>query len=185
METLLASTILVAVAEIGDKTQLLSFILAARLRRPGPIILGILAATLANHALAASAGVWLASFLAPATVRWATAAAFCAFGVWALVPDKYESAGPGEGRGAFVTTLIAFFIAEMGDKTQLATVALGARYEALWTVVVGTTLGMMIANVPAVLIGEQLASRIRMGAVRKIAAGLFFVTALLALLGTG
>jgi len=185
LETFLASTLLVAVAEIGDKTQLLSFILAARLRRPAPIIWGILAATLANHALAASAGVWLASMLAPATVRWVTAAAFCAFGVWALVPDKYESAGPRAGASAFVTTLIAFFIAEMGDKTQLATVALGARYEALWAVVAGTTLGMMIANVPAVLVGRELASRIRLDVVRKVAAGLFFLTALLALLGTG
>jgi Ca2+/H+ antiporter, TMEM165/GDT1 family len=185
LETFLASTLLVAVAEVGDKTQLLSFILAARLRRPGPIIWGILAATLANHALAASAGVWLASLLAPETVRWATAAAFCAFGVWALVPDKYESAGPRVGASAFITTLVAFFIAEMGDKTQLATVALGARYEALWAVVAGTTLGMMAANVPAVLIGERLASRIRLDIVRKVAAALFFVTALLALLGTG
>jgi putative Ca2+/H+ antiporter (TMEM165/GDT1 family) len=184
LETFLASTLLVAVAEIGDKTQLLSFILAARLRRPAPIIWGILAATLANHALAASAGVWLASLLAPATIRWVTAAAFCAFGVWALVPDKYESAGPREGASAFITTLVAFFIAEMGDKTQLATVALGARYEALWAVVAGTTLGMMIANVPAVLVGRELASRIRLDVVRKVAAGLFFATALLALLGT-
>jgi Ca2+/H+ antiporter, TMEM165/GDT1 family len=105
--------------------------------------------------------------------------------VWALVPDKYESAGPREGASAFLTALIAFFIAEMGDKTQLATVALGARYEVLWAVVAGTTLGMMIANVPAVLIGEQLASRIRLDVARKVAAGLFFVTALLALFGTG
>ncbi|HSD53727.1 MAG TPA: TMEM165/GDT1 family protein [Burkholderiales bacterium] len=185
METLLASTILVAVAEIGDKTQLLSFILAARLRRPWPIIWGILAATLANHALAGSAGAWLASLLSPAAVRWFTAAAFFAFGVWALVPDKYESAGPADGRGAFATTLVAFFIAEMGDKTQLATVALAARYDALWAVVLGTTTGLMIANVPAVLIGERLASRMRMDLVRKIAAALFFVTGVVALVRTG
>ena len=185
METFLASTLLVSVAEIGDKTQLLSFVLAARLRRPAPIIWGILAATLANHALAASAGVWLAGLLSPATVRWVTAAAFGAFGVWALMPDKYDSAGPRESASAFLTTLAAFFVAEMGDKTQLATVALGARYDALWPVVLGTTLGMMIANVPAVLVGERLASRIRMDRVRKVAAALFFVTALFALLGSG
>lgn len=185
METFLASTLLVAVAEIGDKTQLLSFILAARLRRPWPIIWGILAATLANHALAGSAGAWLASLLSPAAVRWITAAAFFAFGIWALVPDKYEYAGSAHARGAFATTLVAFFIAEMGDKTQLATVALGARYDVLWAVVLGTTAGMMVANVPAVLIGERLASRIRMDLVRTVAAGLFFVTGVVALVGTG
>ena len=175
---------LVAIAETGDKTQLLSFVLAARLRRPWPIIWGILLATLANHALAGAAGAWLAALASPQAVRWFTAAAFVAFGVWALFPDRYD-ADPGARRGAFVTTLVAFFIAEMGDKTQLATVALGARYDALAAVVLGTTLGMMIANVPAVLIGERLASRIRMDLVRKVAAGVFFVTALLALAGPG
>jgi putative Ca2+/H+ antiporter (TMEM165/GDT1 family) len=184
LETFLASTILVAAAETGDKTQLLSFILAARLRRPWPIIWGILAATLANHALAGAAGAWLAALVSPAAVRWITAAAFFAFGLWALVPDRYESAGPAAGGSAFATTLVAFFIAEMGDKTQLATIALGARYEALWAVVLGTTFGMMIANVPAVLIGERLATRIRMDLVRKVAAGLFFATGVFALLGT-
>ncbi len=183
METLLASTVLVAVAEIGDKTQLLSFVLAARLRRPAPIIWGILAATAANHALAAAAGVWIASLFSAATVRWVTAAAFAAFGLWALVPDRYDAAAPGTTRSIFLTTLVAFFIAEMGDKTQLATIALGARYESVWAVMVGTTLGMMFANVPAVLVGEKLAKRIRLVLVRRIAAGLFFLTALLALLG--
>jgi putative Ca2+/H+ antiporter (TMEM165/GDT1 family) len=185
LETFLASTLLVAVAETGDKTQLLSFVLAARLRRPLPIIWGILAATAANHALAAAAGVWIATLLSASTVRWITAAAFAAFGLWALVPDKYESAGPRASRSIFLTTLVAFFIAEMGDKTQLATIALGARYEAVWSVMAGTTLGMMIANVPAVLIGEKLAARIRMDMVRRIAAALFFLTALLALFGPG
>lgn len=185
METFLAAALLVAVAEIGDKTQLLSFILAARLRRPWAIIWGILAATVANHALAGAAGAWLAALVSPAAVRWITAAAFFVFGLWALVPDRYESAGPTPGASAFATTLVAFFIAEMGDKTQLATIALAARYQALWAVVLGTTVGMMIANVPAVLVGERLATRIRMDLVRKVAAGLFFVTGALALLGPG
>lgn len=183
MDILLASTVLVAVAETGDKTQLLSFVLAARLRRPAPIIWGILAATAANHALAAAAGVWTASLLSAATVRWITAAAFVAFGLWALVPDRYDAAGPRASPSVFLTTLVAFFIAEMGDKTQFATIALGARYESVWTVTVGTTLGMMIANVPAVLIGEKLAARLKMDLVRRTAAGLFFLTALLALFG--
>jgi putative Ca2+/H+ antiporter (TMEM165/GDT1 family) len=185
VETFLASALLVAVAETGDKTQLLSFVLAARLRRPLPIIWGILAATAANHALAAAAGVWAASLLSAATVRWITAAAFAAFGLWALVPDKYEATGPRPSRSIFLTTLVAFFIAEMGDKTQLATIALGARYESVWAVMAGTTLGMMVANVPAVLVGEKLAERVRMDLVRRIAAGLFFLTALLALFGPG
>jgi len=184
LETFLASTVLVAVAETGDKTQLLSFVLAARLRRPLPIIWGILAATAANHALAAAAGVWTASLLPMAAVRWITAAAFVAFGLWALVPDEYdETTGPRARRSVFLTTLVAFFVAEMGDKTQLATVALGARYESVWAVTIGTTLGMMIANVPAVLVGGKLAARLRMDLVRRIAAGLFFLTALLALFG--
>jgi putative Ca2+/H+ antiporter (TMEM165/GDT1 family) len=174
--------VLVAVAEIGDKTQLLSFALAARLRRPVPIILGILVATLANHALAGSAGVWLAGFLSPQTQRWVTAAAFFAFAAWALVPDKLDAPGETHARSAFVTSLVAFFIAEMGDKTQLATIALGARYEALVAVVLGTTLGMMIANVPAVLVGEKLAERIDMKLVRRIAAATFLLTGIAALL---
>jgi putative Ca2+/H+ antiporter (TMEM165/GDT1 family) len=174
--------VLVAVAEIGDKTQLLSFALAARLRKPVPIILGILVATLANHALAGSAGVWLASLMSPQMQRWVTAAAFFAFAAWALVPDRLEDAPDVRPRSAFVTTLIAFFIAEMGDKTQLATVALAARYDALAAVVVGTTLGMMIANVPAVLIGEKLARRIDMKIIRRIAAATFALTGIAALL---
>ncbi len=182
MEAFLTSTVLVAIAEIGDKTQLLSFALAARLRRPVPIILGILVATLANHALAGSAGVWLAAFLTPQMQRWLTAAAFFAFAIWALVPDKLDAPGETPSRGAFVTTVVAFFIAEMGDKTQLATIALGARYEALVAVVVGTTLGMMIANVPAVLVGEKLAERIDMKLIRRIAAATFAITGVLALL---
>jgi putative Ca2+/H+ antiporter (TMEM165/GDT1 family) len=159
-------------------------VLAARLRRPWPIIWGILCATLANHALAGAAGAWLAALASPDTVRWLTALAFFAFGAWALVPDKLESGPPRTGGSVFLTTLVAFFIAEMGDKTQLATVALAARYDALAAVVLGTTLGMMIANVPAVLVGERLAERVPLGAARKIAAALFFLTGILALVGT-
>jgi putative Ca2+/H+ antiporter (TMEM165/GDT1 family) len=182
LEAFLTSTLLVAVAEIGDKTQLLSFALAAKLRRPWPIIAGILFATLANHALAGSAGVWIAGFFSPQMLKWITAAAFFAFAAWALVPDTLELGEQRASRGAFVTTLVAFFIAEMGDKTQLATIALGARYESLVAVVVGTTLGMMIANVPAVIVGERLAERIDMNIMRRIAAATFAVTGVLALL---
>lgn len=184
METFLASTVLVAVAETGDKTQLLSFVLAARLRRPLPIIWGILAATAANHALAAAAGVWAASLLPMAAVRWITAAAFVAFGLWALVPDEYdETTGPRARRSVFLTTLVAFFVAEMGDKTQLATVALGARFDMLTSVVIGTTLGMLIANIPAVLVGEALAQKLPMQTIRYVAAGVFIVTGLVTMFG--
>lgn len=181
LEAFFTSTLLVALAEIGDKTQLLSVVLAARLRKPGAIIFGILAATLANHALAASAGAWLATFLSPTAQRWTSACAFFAFAVWALVPDKLEAHQAGTRRGVFLTTLIAFFVAEMGDKTQLATVALATRYDALAGVVLGTTLGMMIANVPAVLLGERLAARLNLPLMRRVAAALFFATGLLAL----
>ncbi|MGA8053594.1 MAG: TMEM165/GDT1 family protein [Burkholderiales bacterium] len=181
MDAFLASTLLVAMAEIGDKTQLLSFALAARLRRPGAIIAGILFATLANHALAGSLGVWLASLLSPQAQRYGTAFAFFAFALWALKPDSLDAAPDSGARGAFVTTLVAFFLVEMGDKTQLATIALAARYEALAPVVLGTTLGMMIANVPAVLVGERLAARLNLRAMRYTAAALFAATGVVAL----
>ncbi len=173
MHVLLTATALVALAEIGDKTQLLSFVLAARLRRPLPIIAGIFAATIANHLVAASAGVALVHVLSPRTLPWLVGAAFIGFGLWTLRPDTPEDRGPRVRRGAFVTTLIAFFLAEMGDKTQLATVALAARYDALVPVVAGTTIGMLLANIPAVLIGEALATRLPMRAIRWVAAGLF------------
>lgn len=182
MEAFLTSTAVVAFAEIGDKTQLLSFALAARLRRPWPIILGILVATLANHALAGSVGVWIAHLLSPEVQRWTTAGAFFVFALWALHPDSLGKNDLRAGRGVFLTTIFTFFIAEMGDKTQLATIALAARYEALVPVVLGTTFGMMIANVPAVLIGEKLAHRVPMHAMRWVAAGIFAVTGALALL---
>ncbi len=175
MEALLVSTSIVALAEMGDKTQLLSFVLAAKLKRKVPIALGILVATLANHFLAGWIGTWLATLVSPATLRWTIAACFVAFGLWALRPDEIEADRTLHGTGVFVTTLIAFFLVEMGDKTQLATVALAARYDSLVAVVTGTTLGMMIANVPAVWMGEALAHRVNMKWTRWVAAALFVV----------
>ena len=181
MEALILSTAVVALAEMGDKTQLLSFVLAARLKKRLPIILGILFATLANHALAGYVGAWLASLASPQTLRWVIALSFFAFGAWALVPDEFEAKRELRGAGVFLTTLVAFFLVEMGDKTQLATIALAARYDSLLTVVLGTTLGMMIANVPAVWVGAALAHRINMQAMRWVAAALFVVLGFLAL----
>lgn len=182
MEALLLSTAVVAVAEMGDKTQLLSFVLAAKLKRKLPIVFGILIATLANHFIAGYAGAWFASLVSHQTLRWIIAVSFFAFGAWALKPDELEEDQKLRGAGVFLTTLVAFFLVEMGDKTQLATVALAARYDSLVTVVAGTTLGMMIANIPAVWMGEALAHRINMKAMRWVAAGLFVLLGILALL---
>ena len=182
MEALIISTSVVALAEMGDKTQLLSFLLAAKLQRRLSIIMGILAATLANHFLAGYAGVWLASLVSPQALRWIVALSFFAFGAWALRPDKLEEGRNLRGAGVFLTTLIAFFLVEMGDKTQLATVALAARYDSLVAVVLGTTLGMMLANVPAVWIGEALAQRVNMKVMRLVAAVLFALLGVVALL---
>ena len=182
METLLTATGLVAIAEIGDKTQLLSFMLAARLKRQAAIIWGILIATLANHALAAAAGGWLAAMLPDGWLKWLLVASFIGFGLWALVPDELDETDTPVAHTAFkvfMVSLVAFFIAEIGDKTQFATVALGARFDALLWVVVGTTLGMMIANVPAVLVGERLAERLPGALMRRIAAAGFLLTGLL------
>lgn len=174
MDAFLTSSLLVAVAEIGDKTQLLAIVLATRFRRPLPIILGILAATLANHALAALAGQVAADLLDGQWFRIAVAASFIAMGLWTLVPDQLdEDERPRSHGGVFLTTLIAFFMVEMGDKTQLATVALGAQFDDLAAVTAGTTLGMMIANVPAVLLGQALVRRISLKAVRILAAASF------------
>ncbi len=181
MEALLTSTAIVAVAEMGDKTQLLSFVLAAKFKRPWPIVLGILLATLANHFLAGSVGAWLATLVSPQALKWIVALSFFAFGLWALVPDKLEDSPTMPAAGVFVTTLVAFFLVEMGDKTQLATIALAARYDSLVAVVLGTTLGMMIANAPAVWMGEKLAHRVNMKAMRWIAAGLFALLGVLTL----
>lgn len=183
MHAFLVSTLVVALAEVGDKTQLLSFVLAARLRAPWAIVAGILVATLTNHALAGSLGVWLASLLGPTAMRWIVGLAFLGFGVWALFPDTLESEARSHRAGAFVTTAIAFFLVEIGDKTQLATIALAARYEALIAVVVGTTLGMLLANAPAVWLGEALAERLPMRALRWGAAALFVALGLATLAG--
>jgi putative Ca2+/H+ antiporter (TMEM165/GDT1 family) len=185
LEGLLVSTGVVALAEMGDKTQLLSFVLAAKLKQRGPIILGIFVATLANHFLAGSVGLWLAHLVSPEALRWIVALSFFAFALWALKPDTLDGERSLRGTGVFLTTLIAFFLVEMGDKTQLATIALAARYEALVAVVLGTTLGMMIANVPAVWIGEALMRRVSMTAMRWIAAALFVVLGVLSLVVPG
>lgn len=187
MEALLVSTGVVALAEIGDKTQLLAFVLAARFKKPLPIILGILVATLANHGLAGALGVWITSLVSQEALRWVLGISFIAMAAWMLVPDKIEEDGDelGRGRGVFTATLVAFFLAEMGDKTQIATVAMAARFtDAIW-VVVGTTLGMMLANVPAVLLGDKLAGRIPMKLVHGIAAAIFALLGLATLLGAG
>lgn len=183
MEAFLTSTALVALAEIGDKTQLLSFVLAAHLRKPGAIILGIFIATIANHALAGSLGVWLAKLLPVRWLPWLTGLTFIAFGLWTLHPDSLDDDPKMHRAGAFVTTVIAFFFAEMGDKTQLATVALAARFHALLPVVLGTTIGMMLANIPAVLVGEALAHKLPLKAIRIIAAAVFIITGVVTISG--
>ncbi len=182
MEALMASTIIVTLAEMGDKTQLLSFVLAARFRRPVPILLGITIATLANHFLAGWLGAWLATLVSPQVLQWTVAGAFAIFGLWALWPDRLDGNPTMPSAGVFVTTLVAFFLVEIGDKTQLATIALAARYDALATVVLGTTAGMVLANVPAVWMGERFAERVNMKYLRWAAAALFFVLAIVTLL---
>ncbi|KTE30475.1 MULTISPECIES: TMEM165/GDT1 family protein [unclassified Sphingopyxis] len=179
MEALFTSTAVVALAEIGDKTQLLAILLATRFNKPLPIILGILVATLANHALAALLGASAAAFLDSPVFRYAIGASFIAMAAWTLIPDKLDDdQAPKPRFGAFVTTLIAFFLVEMGDKTQVATIALGAQYQSVALVTAGTTLGMMIANVPAIFLGHELLKRVNLDTVRKIAAGLFLVIGL-------
>lgn len=174
MEAFLTSTAVVTLAEIGDKTQLLAIVLATRFKRPVPIVLGILAATLANHFLAALVGQQAAAILQGDWFRYLIAASFVAMGFWTLIPDKLDEVDDKPARfGPFLTTTIAFFIVEMGDKTQIATVALGARFVEVGWVTAGTTLGMMIANVPAVLLGNELVKRVPMAAVRMAAALLF------------
>jgi len=184
METIwsfLVSTSVVTLAEMGDKTQLLSFVLAAKLKRKIPIILGILFATLANHFLAAYVGVLVSGLVSPVTLKWIIAIAFFAFGIWALKPDTLDENKDLGDKGVFITTFIIFFIVEMGDKTQLATIALAAKYKNIIPIVAGTTLGMMIANVPAVWIGETLSKRINMKYLRWAAAALFIVLGVLTL----
>ena len=186
MEAFLISTGIVALAEIGDKTQLLAFILAAKFRKPLPIVLGIFVATVANHGFAGALGSWLTSLAGPETMRWVLGVSFIAMAVWTLIPDKFDEDDAKLARfGVFGTTLIAFFLAEMGDKTQVATVALAAQYQALFTVVAGTTLGMMIANVPAVLLGDRIAHKMPVRLVHAIAAAIFAILGVATLLGAG
>lgn len=187
MEAFLVSTGLVTIAEIGDKTQLLAILLTARFRRPAPIILGILVATLANHALAATAGALAGQFLQGPWMRWVLGGLFLAFAAWALIPDRFEDdeAGPkaaSTGLAVFWTTAVVFFLAEMGDKTQVATAALAARFHEIVAVTAGTTLGMMLANMPAVFLGEAVTRRIPLKIIRWIAAGAFAVIGLWILL---
>ncbi len=186
MEALLVSTGIVALAEIGDKTQLLAFILAAKFRKPVPIVLGILVATLLNHGFAGALGSFITSLIDPHTMRWILGVSFIAMAAWTLVPDKFdESDAPVARYGVFVTTLIAFFLAEMGDKTQIATVALAAQYQSLIAVVAGTTLGMMIANVPAVFLGDRIANRVPVKVVHRTAASIFAILGIATLMGAG
>lgn len=186
MSAFLTSTFVVAVAEIGDKTQLLSLMLAARFRRPWPIVLGIFVATVANHYAAAWVGDWVAAALGPRTLRWLLGGSFLAIALWALRPDELDDDGSVQrGMGVFATAVVAFFLAEIGDKTQIATIALAAKYSALSAVVMGTTLGMMLANVPVVFLGERIVKRLPLKAVRWTAAGIFAVLGVAVLLGVG
>lgn len=179
MDALFVSTFAVAVAEIGDKTQLLALVLAARYRKPWPIIAGILVATVLNHALAAWFGSLVSGWISPEVLRWGVVLSFAAVAAWALVPDKLDEDEVKPPRfGAFVATLIAFFIVEIGDKTQVATVVLAAQYSPLWQVIAGTTLGMAIANVPVVLLGSRFAAKLPLKAARYAAAAIFAALAI-------
>ncbi|WNG27666.1 TMEM165/GDT1 family protein [Cystobacter fuscus] len=174
MEAIIGSFILVAASEMGDKTQLLAFSLASRFRKPWVVLAGIFVATLANHALAAAVGDIVSSYVPPRVMAGILAVLFIAFGLWTLKPDTIEDSERPARFGPFLTTVILFFLAEMGDKTQLATVVLAARYQSLTLVTVGTTLGMMAANGPAVFLGDKLAAKVQMKWVRWTAAALFF-----------
>ncbi|PJO35463.1 UPF0016 domain-containing protein [Delftia acidovorans] len=189
MEAFLISTSVVALAEMGDKTQLLSLVLAARFRKPWPIVAGIFVATLVNHALAGAVGAWITSYLGENAMRWILGLSFIAMAIWMLIPDKLdEDEVSGYSRwGVFGTTLVAFFLAEMGDKTQIATVMLAAKYNAYLWVVAGTTLGMMLANAPVVWLGDKLVKRVPIRLVHVVSAVIFLVLGVLALFlpGTG
>jgi len=184
MEAFFVSTAIVALAEMGDKTQLLSLVLAARFRKPWPIVLGIFVATLANHALAGAVGAWVTTVVGPQALRWGLGLSFIAMAVWMLIPDKLDDDdSPKAPRwGVFGTTLVAFFLAEMGDKTQVATVMLAAQYSAYVAVVAGTTLGMMLANAPVVWLGERITRRVPIRAVHVVSALIFLVLGAIALL---
>ncbi|MBS1187791.1 MAG: hypothetical protein H6R04_1809 [Burkholderiaceae bacterium] len=183
MESLLVSTGVVALAEIGDKTQLLAFILAARFKKPLPIIGGILLATVVNHGLAGALGTWITSLVGPDALRWILGLSFIGMAVWTLIPDEIEDDETkiAQHLGVFGATLVTFFLAEMGDKTQIATIAMAARYQAPLEVVAGTTLGMLIADVPAVFVGNRFADRIPLKLVHSIAAAIFAILGILTL----
>jgi putative Ca2+/H+ antiporter (TMEM165/GDT1 family) len=183
MEAFLVSTSIVALAEMGDKTQLLALVLAARFRKPWPIVWGIFVATVFNHALAGAAGAWITTLIGPQMLRWVLGVSFIAMAVWMLIPDKLEDGDTGEGPrwGVFGTTVVAFFLAEMGDKTQIATVMLAAQYSGWLWVVAGTTLGMMLANAPVVWLGERITRRVPLRTVHVVSAGIFLVLGILAL----
>ena len=187
MEALLVSTGVVALAEIGDKTQLLAFILAARFKKPLPIILGILVATLVNHGLAGALGAWITASVSPGILRWVLGLSFLGMAVWTLIPDKIEEeeSQVAQRLGVFGATLVTFFLAEMGDKTQIATIAMAAHYATPLLVVLGTTLGMLIADVPAVFVGDKLAARIPMKLVHAVAAAIFALLGIATLVGAG
>jgi len=180
------STGIVALAEMGDKTQLLTLLLTTQFRKPVPIILGMLAATLINHAFAGAVGSWVATLLGPDVLRWVLGISFLGMAVWTLIPDKLDDdQSTGKQFGVFMTTVVAFFLAEMGDKTQIATVALAAQYHSLFWVVAGTTMGMMLANVPVVLFGDWLTKRIPVRKIHLTCAIIFAVMGLLALFDVG
>lgn len=187
MESLLVSTGVVALAEIGDKTQLLAFLLAARFKKPLPIIAGILVATVVNHGLAGAVGAWITAVISPEILRWVLGVSFLAMAIWTLIPDKIEDEEMkvASKLGVFGATLVTFFLAEMGDKTQIATVAMAATYPNPVWVVVGTTLGMLIADVPAVFVGDKFAAKIPMKLVHTVAAAIFALLGLATLLGAG
>ena len=187
MEAFLVSTGVVALAEIGDKTQLLAFILAARFKKPVPIILGILVATLVNHGLAGALGAWIMATVSPHILRWVLGLSFIGMAVWTLIPDQIEEEETQVAKhfGVFGATLVTFFLAEMGDKTQIATVAMAAHYGTPVLVIAGTTLGMLIADVPAVFVGDKLAARIPMKLVHSIAAAIFALLGVATLTGLG
>ncbi|HEX5806533.1 MAG TPA: TMEM165/GDT1 family protein [Macromonas sp.] len=187
MESLFVSTAVVALAEIGDKTQLLAFLLAARFKKPVPIMLGILAATVINHGLAGALGAWITAQVSPDILRWVLGVSFIGMAIWTLVPDEIEDDETkiAQKFGVFGATLITFFLAEMGDKTQIATVAMAAHYGMPVLVVVGTTLGMLIADVPAVFVGDKLAAKIPMRLVHGVAAAVFAALGVATLLGAG
>jgi putative Ca2+/H+ antiporter (TMEM165/GDT1 family) len=187
MEAFLISTGIVALAEMGDKTQLLSLVLAARFRKPWPIVLGILVATMANHGLAGAVGSWVTTVLGPDVLRWVLGVSFLAMAVWMLIPDKLddEDTGSAPRMGVFLTTVVAFFLAEMGDKTQIATVMLAAQYQAWFAVVAGTTLGMMLANAPVVWLGDAITKRVSLRLVHLVSAVVFAVLGVVALIGWG